>query len=84
MEEVDYVDDGVLHNQREASDQEHFFQFHVGGDFGLQFGKRQIMRLLRLHGRNYLGEREIIVLDIDAQVHIGGEVPDGAALVNRP
>ena len=42
------------------------------------------MRLLRLNGRNYLGEREIIVLDVDAEVDVGGEVPDGAAVVYRP
>ena len=78
---VDIVDDGFLDHQRQHAHGEVLFQFHIGRDLGLQVLGTQHRPLLHLHEPDHLVQLQIAGADVQAQVHIGGEIPDRAAPV---
>ena len=71
---VDIVDDGLLDHQRQHAHGEVLVQFHMGRDLGLQVLGTQ-------HRPDQLVQLQIAGTDIQAQVHIGREIPDRAAPV---
>ena len=79
---VDIVDDGLLDHQRKHPHGKALFQFHIGRDLGLQVLRAQHRPLLHLHEPDQLVQLEIAGTDIQAQVHIGGEVPDRTAPIH--